>query len=329
MATPFIIFGFAPRGHCKAVAKWSALNDVYLPLTSRLMPLFLLLGFALRAEPAASAGAQADAAKRVEMSALIDAQRLPEARQPLEALLARSPTDLETIMLLARVYNGLGRRDEVITLLEPAVAAHPNEARVLGLYAGNCMLRAGELSPGFRSLRLARRGHEVMEQAVLLAPKEISYREGLVDFYRQAPRIAGGDMAKAQSHALAIAKLDPVRGAAWQASIYLQQKKLPEALAACDRALAARPDDYVALFTLGRAVAESGRRLEEGEAALRRCLAKVPLESEPSHAAVLYRIGLIKELRKDISGARAAYQAALALEPNFNRPAEELKRLAE
>ncbi len=258
---------------------------------------------------------------------LIEASRLPEAREPLETLLKREPENLEAALLLADVYHGLGRRGQAVDLLEPFLEKHPKDARLLGAYAGLCMLRAGELGFGFRALRLARRGREHMERAVALAPDVIPYREGLVDFHRQAPAMAGGDIAKAREHADAIARLDPVRGAAWQASIFVQEKKFPEALSACDKALASRPDDYVALFTLGRTVSESGLRLDDGEAALRRCLEREPAASEPGHASVWHRIGLIAEHRHDLAAARAAYGKSLELEPGFTRSAEALKRL--
>jgi tetratricopeptide (TPR) repeat protein len=258
---------------------------------------------------------------------LLAASRLPEAREPLETLLKHEPDNLEAALLLADVYHGLGRHDQAIDLLEPFLERHPDNACVVGTYGGQCMLRAGELGFGFRALRLARRGREQMERAVTLAPKEIAYREGLVDFYRQAPSMAGGDLDKARRHADAIARIDPVRGGAWQASILVQEKKFPAALSACDTALAARPDDYVALFTLGRTVAESGLRLDDGEAALRRCLERTPAPSEPRHADVWFRLGLIAEHRGDLPAARAAYGQSLELEPGSARPAEALKRL--
>jgi len=261
--------------------------------------------------------------------ALIEAHRLPEAREPLEQILTREPDNLEARLLLARVCNGTGRRDKGIEILEPAVAAHPDDARVLGLYGGQCLLRAGELGPGLRALRLARRGRDLLERAVVLAPSDISYREGLVDFYRQAPRVAGGSLEMARGHAEAITRLDPVRGGAWEAAILVQEKRFSEAMSACDRALAARPDDYAALFSLGRTVSECGLRLDDGERSLRRCLEKVPMPSEPSHAGVYYRLGLIAEWRKDTVAARRLYRSSLNLEPTFNRPAEALKRLDE
>lgn len=294
----------------------------------RRLGLGILLGFAwlgfgisAAAEPPDSASVLAEARR------LVEAQRLPEARDPLEQLLLREPENLDAALLLGRVYDRTGRRDETLELLEPFVERHPDHAPLLGLYAGSSMLRAGELGVGFRALRLARRGRELMERAVSLAPADISYREGLVDFYRQAPALAGGSLGKAREHADAIAAIDPVRGAAWQASILLQDKKIPEALAACDAALRARPDDYVALFTLGKTVSETGLRLDDGEAALRRCLAVVPRPSEPSHAGVWYRLGRIAEYRRDLPAARSAYAESLKLEPQFNRPAEALRRL--
>ena len=258
---------------------------------------------------------------------LIKSRRMPEARGPLQELLAREPQNLDAALLLAWVYDGLGRRDDAIVLLEPLLGKYAADHRLLGVYAGQCMLRAGELGLGLRALRLARRGRELMERAVELAPDNIAYREGLVDFYRQAPSIAGGGLEKARAHADAIARLDPVRGAAWQASILVEEKKFSEAMAACDAALAARPDDYAALFNFGRTVAESGLRLDEGERALRGLLERVPRPGEPSHAGVWFRLGLIAERRGDREAALAAHREALRLEPNFNRPAEALRRL--
>ncbi len=262
-----------------------------------------------------------------EARALLRAHRLPEAREPLERWLGERPDDVEAALLLGQVYHGLGRRDRAIELLAPLAEKHPEDARVLGLYGGQCLLRAGELGMSLRALRLARRGAELMERAAALAPGEISYREGLVDFYRQAPALAGGSLEKARRHAEVLTKLDPVRGAAWLSSILVQEGRFEEALAACDEALGRRPDDYAALFNFGRVASESGLRLAEGEAALRRCLERTPGPSEPSHAGVWYRLGRIAERRGDEAAARAAYGASLRLEPAFNRPAEALRRL--
>lgn len=305
-----------------------------MPAAPRRRRLAALLSLALAAgapafasAPAADQPPPASAQIIAEARALVESRRLPEAREPLEKLLALEPANLEAALLLARVYDRVGRRDDAIALLEPFVEKHPRDAKLLGLYAGCCLLRAGELGTSFRAIGLARKGRDLLERAVALDPADIAYREGLVDFYRQAPALVGGSVAKARAHADAIARLDPVRGAAWQASILLQEGKHDEALAACDAALKARPDDYVALYTFGKTVSEAGRRLADGEAALRRCLEMTPRPAEPSHAGVWYRLGLIAEKRGDQSAARAAHRESLRLEPSFPRPAEALKRL--
>lgn len=292
----------------------------------RLVPVCWLAAVLGTSAARAEVGASAILA---EATSLIEAGRLPEARAPLEALVNREPERLEARLLLGRVYDGMRLREEAIRLLEPALKAYPDDGRVLSLYASQCLLRAGELGTSLRALRLARRGSEQMERAVLLAPENIAYREALIYFYRQAPALAGGSLAKAKKHALALAEIDPIRGGVEMSSIFIEEKRYPEALAASDAALAAGPDDYRALFTLGRTVSEAGIRLEDGDAALRRCLLATPTADQPSHAAVWFRLGRIAEQRLDFSAARAAYQTSLVLDPLYHRSADALRGLAE
>lgn len=284
------------------------------------------LGVSVRAEPI-TPGPAAPASVLVEAQQLVDASRLPEAREPLEALLKREPHNVDAALLLAKVHTGLARRDEAIALLEPFAEKHPDDARVVGAYAEACLRRASELTPGFRALRLARRGREAMERAVSLSPETIYYREGLVEFYRRAPGLAGGSIEKALLHAAEIARRDPVRGAAWQSTVFVQEKRHDEAFAACDAALAASPDAYMANFILGRTAAESGLRLEDGEAALRRCLTLTPADNEPPHDTAWYWFGRVAEHRGNIAEARTAYAKALEIEPHASRYAAALKRL--
>jgi len=296
-----------------------------VPSPSAILRFALLLAACAGAALAAPSAADTLA----EARRLIANSRLPEAREPLADLLTREPANLDARILLADVLGRLHRREEALELLKPALKEHPANADLLGAYAGQCLLRAGELGTGFRALLLARRGRETMERAVLLAPANLSLREGLIEFYRQAPSLAGGDLDKARGHAAALTKLDPVRGAVWSASLLIEEKRYAEALAACDAALAARPDDYLALFILGRTVSESGLRLDDGEAALRRCLEHAPKTIEPDQSAVYYRLGMIAEKRGNRAAARAAYERALAAHPTFSGPAEALKRVNE
>jgi tetratricopeptide (TPR) repeat protein len=60
-----------------------------------------------------------------------------------------------------------------------------------------------------------------------------------------------------------------------------------------------------------------GQRLEVAEQALGAYLAYAPRHGEPSHAAAHYRLGTIHARRGDVARARAAYEAALALDPGL------------
>ncbi|WP_232766644.1 tetratricopeptide repeat protein [Geminisphaera colitermitum] len=56
---------------------------------------------------------------------LIAAQRLPEARPPLEQLLTAEPSNTEARHLLARCYLGLQRYDDAIATLAPLLPPPP------------------------------------------------------------------------------------------------------------------------------------------------------------------------------------------------------------
>jgi tetratricopeptide (TPR) repeat protein len=166
-----------------------------------------------------------------------------------------------------------------------------------------------------------------LEQAVKLAPDNLDYREGLVQFYTRAPGFVGGDFARAYAHIAEIARLNPSRGAVNKANTLCSEKRYDEALTACENFLRTEPDNYLALYTLGRIASETGRELARGEQALRRCLEITPRIQEPDHAGAYYRLGLIAEKANRPAEARSHYQAALALEPALEKAATALAHL--
>lgn len=134
-------------------------------------------------------------------------------------------------------------------------------------------------------------------------------------------------MDKALLQAQAIKQLDPARGRMAIAGVYVIEKKYAQAFAEFDEALKEKPGDYAALFQAGRLAAISGERLASGLEALRQCLAQTPPGNQPGHAAAHWRIGNILEKQNDRLGARAAYEAALKLDPKFPQAIESLKKL--
>ena len=135
------------------------------------------------------------------------------------------------------------------------------------------------------------------------------------------------NLTKAHAQAQEIKQLDAGRGRQAIAGLYLAEKKYPEAFAEFDAVLKEKPDDYAALYQVGRLAAVSGQQLDRGLATLRQCLSATPPENQPGHAAVHWRLGNILEKQNDKAAARAAYEAALKVDPKFPQAIEALKKL--
>jgi tetratricopeptide (TPR) repeat protein len=120
-----------------------------------------------------------------------------------------------------------------------------------------------------------------------------------------------------------------MRGRIAFATFYVSDKKYDKALAEFDEVLKTQPDDFNALYQVGRLAALTGQYVDRGIASLRRCL---ELELPPEHngpgkAAAQWRLGNLLEKKNDRGGARAAYESAVKLDPNFAPAAEALRKM--
>ena len=209
---------------------------------------------------------------------------------------------------------------------EKAVALDPANSNYqwrLGDAYGRSAQKAGV----FSKMGLAGKCRTAYEKAVELDPKNLDARSSLMNYYQQAPGIAGGSKDKALAQAQEIKKLDASRGRFAFATLYLAEKKYDQAFAEFEEVLKEKPDDYAALFQTGRLAAISGERLDHGLTVLRQCLTMPPPEGQPGHAAAHWRIGFILEKKGDKVGARAAYEASLKLDPKFPQAIESLRKL--
>ena len=71
----------------------------------------------------------------------------------------------------------------------------------------------------------------------------------------------------------------------------------------------------------------SGQHLDRGLASLRLCLGLDPPKGAPPHSAAEWRLGNILEKKGDAAGARAAYRAALELDPKYAPASDALRAL--
>ncbi len=289
-------------------------------MSSRLLVVFLVLAPLARAaaEPAGLAAVQA----------LLEAKKLPEAQAALEKLAAAEPGNAD---LQARLGDLALRRDDpaaAVKHFEKACALDPKSGR-LQRRLGDAYGRSAQKASVFSKLGLAEKCVGAYRRAVELEPANVDNRLALFEYYRQAPGLAGGGADKAAAEAAEIKKLDATRGRIAFATLYAGEKKYDQALAQFEEVLREAPDDYTALYQIGRLAALTGQYTDRGIASLRRCLELAPPSGPtvPGHAAAHWRLGQLLEKKGDVAGARAAYEASVKLDPAFTAAAEALRKL--
>ncbi|HEX2861928.1 MAG TPA: tetratricopeptide repeat protein, partial [Lacunisphaera sp.] len=264
-----------------------------------------------------------DGTAREKITALLQQRQWPEAQALLEQLTASEPANAQAWSSLSEVYLARGDHEKAVLAAEKATgldAAQSSYFLQLGHSYGSSAGKAGL----FAKLGFARKCKAAYDRAVELDPANINARWSLMEFCRQAPAMVGGGLPLAYAQAEEIRKLDPRRGRAALASLYSAEKKYANAFAVYDEVLREKPDDDDALFQIGRLAARSGEQLDRGLANLRRLVAR---EGRPPDAQSHTLIGNILEKQGDRSGAQAAYETALAINPQFPPAVEALRRL--
>ncbi len=284
------------------------------------MSLRLLLVFAV------TAGLLRAAAPIDDAVALYKSKQYPEARAAFQQITVSDPANAAAHSYLGLLAMKRNELDEAIKQLEQATILAPANSDYF-MDLGDAYGAAAGKAGLFSQLGLAKKCQAALEKSVQLNPDNLLARNGLVSYYRQAPTFAGGGMSKAYEQAAEIKKRDPVMGADVYGALYVKDKKYEDAFAIFENLLRTHPDNYIALYSIGRTAAQSGLRLDRGEQALRRCLELAPAKNEPGHAAVHWRLGVIAEQRKDSAAARVAYETSLKLDPEFKLAADSLAKL--
>lgn len=251
-----------------------------------------------------------------------------EAQQAFEAIAAADPQNHAGQFYLGQLAM---RRDDTVqgvAHLERAVALAPNDGeshKALGDAYG----RAAQKASIFSQLGFAKKCLASYQRAVALAPERVDFRQSLFEYYRQAPGFAGGGRDKAEAEAAAIKRLDPAAGRNAFGILYAGEKNYAAAFAQFDEVLAISPDDFTALYQIGRLAVLTGDSVDRGIAALKRCLELPPPPHPltPTPAVLNWRLGNLYEQKSDRTAARAAYEAALKHDPNFTSAIEALRKL--
>lgn len=280
--------------------------------------LSLSIGLVLAALPALAA----DNALRDQIAGLFKQRQWAEAQVLLEKVTTDEPNNAEAWNSLGQTFLARGDYEKAIPVLEKATQLDPGKSEYflqLGSAYGIGAAKAGLLS----KMGLAKKCKAAFDQAVVLDPSNINARWSVMEYCRQAPGFMGGGMDGAYVQAEAIKQLDARRGRAAYTSLYVADKKFPEAFALYDEVLRDKPTDGDALYNIGRLAALSGDQLDRGLAALRTLLT----QEGGNNARTQTRIGNILEKKGDRPGAKAAYESAVALDPKFTQAIEALRKL--
>jgi len=278
------------------------------------------------------------------------------------AALARplADTSATAATLLGRMAWQYANYKEAARWLDAAIALEPRRVEAY-IWRARTYIQEIETVNFLRKGGVAARARDMLDKAVAIDPSSFDAREARTEYLMNAPGIAGGSIDKARAEANTAKRGSPYRGALLVgrveekagnaaaaeaeykallttfpdsggarealASLYQTQSRWDDAFRIIEDRLRANPNDYGMLYQLGRAASLSGQRLEAGEEALRRYLARDNAR-KAFDGGVHYRLGAIRERRGDAQGARSEYEVAIALDPRNVAAKRALERLA-
>lgn len=298
-----------------------------------------------------------------EVRALVASEDWEGAHTALAARAAQEGEDGEVLSLLSLVARMRGDVEGALDFGERATSAAPDSSDAHLQYCralGQKMQRGGMLA-AMGSLGDFR---DALDRARELDPANLDARGDEIAFHLIAPGIAGGDREQGLELARELTALDRERGLplyVWALSandetelalataraaleedpgnrqlrlslarLCAEEELLDEAFALWEALLEGERDrhHYEALYQLARARIQAEREPERALEALQQYVAGAPAAPElPPKAGAWWRIGQAHELLDDLDAARAAYETALSLDPDFEQASDALDAL--
>ena len=270
--------------------------------------------------------ASAAAAPLDDAIALFKAKQFPDARAALEKITAAEPTNAAAAHYLGLTLLRRGdpqALEVAVPWLEKATVLDPTTAKYFAAYGGSSLQFANQKS----SLSAANKGRDALEKAIALDPNDLDSREGVYQFYHNAPWPIGSS-SKAAVQLAEIKKRDPDRWANLSISTKVRAKDYAGAFKLMEELIAKNPENYLAHYQYGRTAAVADLNLPAGLTHLQKCLTLTPPgPAAPTHSNVWNRIGNIHEKLKQPTEARTAYETALKLDSANKAAADSLAKL--
>ena len=284
-----------------------------------------------------------------------------EARPIFEAMVATNAANLDAKVYLGRIALEEGRLDDGVQLLEQASSSWGTNASAF-LWLGRAYGMQARDAGAPTGAGPARRAKAAFEKAISLDPDLIDAREGLVKFYREAPRIIGGGRKPALAEVEQIKKRDLYSGLLIQGDVLMDARKYSDATGVWQEAIEKKPDRLEAWYRLGNLFIEtkqfqkafeafdkirsieaaeksvhyyigktsalSGQQLKRGEESLNAYLKTKPWYIMPPLSGAHLYLATIYERQGRADAARSEYQAAMKLDPDCREAKSGLRRLS-
>jgi tetratricopeptide (TPR) repeat protein len=221
----------------------------------------------------------------------------------VERLVAGKSQNAETLYLMAVVKDAFRKPEEALPLAEGAVKADPGKARYHLELAG-LLGQQAEKASMFRKISLAGRIRSELETALKLEPKNVDCLEGMMQYYIEAPGIAGGSKDKAREMAEEIGRVDPSMGYLAQAEIARSNKESDKLEQLYLSAIKANPKNIEALVAMSQFYAsDAEKKYDEAEKYV-----KQAMDADRTVTASYSVAAQIAVLRKALDKAEAAVE---------------------
>lgn len=280
----------------------------------------------------------------------------------LGAATASAPLPARSAQTEAALHSArTGDIDRAVEAISLVTAASPRDADAW-MVQGSLLCSQAQLGSKLKAIGRAKRCRDAFTKAIAIDPVDLDANVGLMQFYFQAPGIAGGDKKKGDAvieatrsrapalnalllgmkaamakdaktaerqyvRAVALAPTD-ARMRSTLISSYASAKSFPQAFAAASDGLTAIPGDPVLRFQYARTAAISGKNLEEGLAHLDALGKLEPLPQNLSRAGIAFRRGMILAQLGRKPEARTAYNDAKRFDARVARDVDpELAKL--
>ncbi len=267
------------------------------------------------AQPAPAAAVDRSSAAGWNTGTLIQANMALQAGEAdkalglIESLPQAGADDPVAQNLACRVQFTLGQWDSAVYACEQAVRMEPGNSDN-HLWLGRALGEKADKASFITAFSLGKRVLAEFQQAVQLDPRNGEALSDLGEFYIEAPGVVGGGLAKADSVAQELDRINPAR--AWQLRAGIAQHNNDYAGAENNlkKAIAASRHPALQWATLARFYAARGR-WDDMDAAIRNSMNAA--ERDPHAAVALYdSAGVLIRVNRDPALAIKLLQAYLA-----------------